>query len=259
MDPSRLGPYRRNRRDYSAHQRRAGKDCADRMDEQDCEQLVVLSMAAVLAMDSDSDDEGGSNSDGDGSSDEEDDLLMMATVGLARIAEIRKANLVIPDAIPHVDITFDSFTAQQYDNMFDFSREDCERMYNELGVPDKLYVNEGRHRSAVDGVKSFLYMLCRYFAAPERQVLDQNTWGYDYSMLSKMFDAMLDWMDTTHGAKLKCLQYISMARLQRFNDAITGTLATMFPNDALPPEAVNCALFADGSRIKVSFLLSSIL
>lgn len=212
------------------------------------ELAAVSALAMVALLDTESSDDGSNETSDD---DDDDIFLALSFTSLSEVLQIRKARLTMPDEIVSVHIDFDYFSEQAYDELFGFSKVDCVRLYGVLGVPEVVYINEGRHRFAVDGVKAFLYLLFRFRCPSQRQTLDSQRWGYDYSTLSKIFNAMLVWVDETHGGKLHCLGQMSIQRLAEYNAAITTTIKVMFPAYPLPPEAVNCSLFADGSRFKV--------
>jgi hypothetical protein len=73
-------------------------------------------------------------------------------------------------------------------------------------------------------------------------------------VLSKIFNAVVKWIDQTHCHRLRQLNTIAH-KYPAFNAAITGKIRELLPNiDAtggLPDDAVNCALFGDGSRFEV--------
>ena len=75
----------------------------------------------------------------------------------------------------------------------------------------------------------------------------------DYSVLSKIFNRVMEWMDEAYCHRLR--NSAAMARkFAIFNECIVHkvnrTCQGMVPPDAVPPEAINCAGFYDASRWK---------
>jgi hypothetical protein len=108
----------------------------------------------------------------------------------------------------------------------------------------------------VRGEHCFLYFLSRYHTPSARQVEDQKLWHYDYSTLSKMFNAVVEWCDDTHRYRLRSLPLMAH-KFQYFNDKILQKMHSRFPGAgpaARPPHAENCALFGDGSRFEVAYI-----
>ncbi len=82
-------------------------------------------------------------------------------------------------------------------------------------------------------------------------------WGYDYSVLSRMFNAVVDWIDNNHKHRLRQLPLIS-DKFEHFNRCIVNKLRSIYPGGGLaanPPEAEHCALFGDGCRFEVSIFV----
>lgn len=120
-----------------------------------------------------------------------------------------------------------------------------------------LFLHQGKHAFYVDGEHAFLYTLYRFHSPATRQSEDTVFWCYDYTVLSKMFNRVVEWLDETHGHRLRSLQHIAH-KLPLFNEAIVDKLKKEFPGGGVaanPPEAEHCALFGDGSRFEVSFLI----
>jgi hypothetical protein len=88
-----------------------------------------------------------------------------------------------------------------------------------------------------------------------RQSDDEKMWCYDYSTLSKMFNVVVKWCDTSYRHKLRMLPLITH-KLALFNSKILNKLHSRYPGQnaaANPPEAADCSLFGDGCRYRVSY------
>lgn len=151
------------------------------------------------------------------------------------------------------DIDFDSFDEDEYEEKFGFSKTDVMSMFDLLKFPERVKLNDGRHSFRVGGQMSFLFMLYRYHSSPQRLTIATNEFGgYDYSTLSKIFDASVDFMDSTHGFRL-CTLAEMVDLFPLWNEKIVAKLRSQLPEgEALPEEAENCCVFVDGSRWRVS-------
>ena len=96
---------------------------------------------------------------------------------------------------------------------------------------------------------AFLYFLYRLHSPQQRQTLDTDVWGYDYSVLSKMFAAVECYIDNTYKHRLRIVPEIAH-KFAMFNARICDKLTSL--HGELPPEATRCALFADGCRYRTS-------
>lgn len=75
-------------------------------------------------------------------------------------------------------------------------------------------------------------------------------WNYDYSTLSKMFNAVLDFVHFRWSHTLLRLDH-AVNRFPHFNERIITKLQQDYPNYPIPNEAVRCALFVDGTRFRI--------
>lgn len=112
------------------------------------------------------------------------------------IKDIQAPIYIIPDDIPRISITFDSFSVQKYEEMFGLSKEDCKLLYAAFRIPELLAI-EGWH-CHVSGVHAFLYTLFRFHSPSQRMALDSVEWGYDYSSLSRIFNSVVQLIDINH-------------------------------------------------------------
>eukprot|EP01034_Spumella_vulgaris_P023374 gene23374-29587_t len=72
--------------------------------------------------------------------------------------------------------------------------EERTRVSPSIRRADNFYNNfSGRHTFRIDGEHAFLYMLTRYHTPSQRQSDDSETWKYDYSTLSYIFNGAVDW------------------------------------------------------------------
>ncbi|KAJ1420810.1 hypothetical protein B484DRAFT_465700 [Ochromonadaceae sp. CCMP2298] len=235
----RLGRYRRNVGEYSVHQRRTGMDAEDRMEDSALLNLGMrMGVVAVLL-----------------SEDAEHAAYNAVVVAFVwvfkKLFDLRRPRLCTPDAIVPKDIHFQSFTASEYRLMFGMSRDKCEQIVDSMQIPQLVVLNEpgSRHAFSVSDVHAFLYTLFHFHSPSLRMELDQQQWGYDCSVLSKMTCVMEELIDNLHSFRLRCLPE-AVERFPEFNAKIRAKLQEGWPFEQLPPHAEQCALFADGSRFR---------
>ncbi|KAJ1438392.1 hypothetical protein B484DRAFT_444602, partial [Ochromonadaceae sp. CCMP2298] len=243
-DNWRLGE-RRNQRAYAAHQRRTGLDAEDRMAEQNS--LIAgccLGFIAATHMEE--------NNVSRFFLETIETLFVMVCCLFMHVGDLRTPRLCTPDAIPKNRYNFASLSDGQYDAMIGLARGDVQQCYDAMRIPADIILNPGtRHAFRVDGQHAFLYFLFRYRSPSQRQTLDQAFWGYDYSNLSKIFNTIVAYVDEQHAFRLRRLPEAA-AKFATFNERIKAKLQEQYPNEALPPDADHCALFADGCRVEVS-------
>ena len=150
-----------------------------------------------------------------------------------------------------LSIDFDSFDEEKYEIYIGFTKLEVLRLYNVLSMPDAFVLNEGDHQFHVSAQHCFLYFLSRYHSPSQRQALDMDMWQYDYTVLSKMFNAVVTYVDDNHSFRLQQIMTLSH-KFSYFNEKIKAKVCTIFPNEPLPPDVLHCALFADVSRFKIS-------
>jgi hypothetical protein len=148
-------------------------------------------------------------------------------------------------------ITLDSFNILDYEIKFGWSRSDVEDLIDAMGIPDDFEIGEGSHAFAVSGIHCFLYTLFRLHSPSQRQTLDQDDWGYDYSVLSRIFNTVIDFIDNTHCFRLKRLPQVAH-KFSLFNQKIKDKIRADYPQVRMPVDAESCALFCDGTRFRVS-------
>jgi hypothetical protein len=231
----RLGPYGRTIREYSIHQRRTGIDAGDVQEAQRLLELGVR-MGIVAVLLSKEAQVAASNV-----------ILMAFAYVMKQLYDLRRPRLCVPEPIPRVDIHFESFNAAQYWRMFGFTRADCEELFDCLQIPQRVVLNDpaSRHAFRVSGVYAFLYTLFHFRSPSERMDLDQQQWGYDCSVLSKMVSAMEELIDDGHRFRLRRLP----EAVTKFAE-IKAKILERWSIDNMPPHALHCALFADGSRFR---------
>jgi len=238
-DPLRLGP-RRNARDYSVHQRSTGKYCNENIREN-----CYLRCAAVLLVCSRKLRIQGLHLQ------RAKKHQKVAQLLLSVVCDIRRPRLLIPDKIVSKVITIDGFTAQQTDMYFGFSAVELHQLFDHIDFPEAITLNEGRHQFKVPGQKAFLYMLYHFRSPSARQTLDTAVFGYDYSVLSKLFNASVQYVHDHHSDKFRNIPSI-IHKLPVFNAAIIAKIVDSFPGTAIPADAVHCSLFADNCRFEIA-------
>ena len=79
-----------------------------------------------------------------------------------------------------------------------FSTVDCIQIFDAMIIPESFVLNRDplnnqnkRHEFKISGVHAFLYTLYRFHNPAQRQSLDSEFWGYDYSVLNKMFSTVI--------------------------------------------------------------------
>jgi hypothetical protein len=168
------------------------------------------------------------------------------------LKDVRRPMLVEPVPIPHRRLTYDSFDPLDYDRVFGFSKPDVLRLHAAFAIPDHFVLNEGRHAHRVSGQHSFLYLLYHFRTPAQRMSGDSNLFGYDYSVLSKMFSACLAWVDAVRGNLVHNLA-VAADKFAIFNSKIVDKVRSSLQADAgLPPHAVDCVLFVDAMRLRVA-------
>jgi hypothetical protein len=178
-------------------------------------------------------------------------LTFIAISTLEYVNWMREPHLSRVDRIISIDIDYNSFSTQKLDELTGFSREDIILLHTALNIPDNFVIGADRHRFSVAGQHCFLYLLFRMHSPSIRQTLDSKFWGYDYSVLSKIFNKVLEFIDMNHSFRLRRL-HMAFNKLEEFNFSITQKIQQNFPNENLPPDSIHCALFADACRFRIA-------
>ena len=168
-NPNRLGARRRNRRDYSLHQRLAGKDSSDRLNER---KFIKLGMQLIIISDSIRGLDN-ANINNDLINDEADVLLFYGLYYVMKYIHINRPCLVIPIPIYHSvnGIRFASFADNVYPIKFGFTRAEVELLALAMQLPERFQLDIGtRSQWSVNGEHAFLYFLYRFFSPSQRQV-----------------------------------------------------------------------------------------
>ncbi len=145
--------------------------------------------------------------------------------------------------------SFDDVPNECYHALIGYSREQCESIYNEIGVPQYFTFKNGRHSFRIHGIHCFMFFLFRW-KKPYAVIDDQKLWGYDYSVLSMMFNNVNEWLDETHTFRLRSLHRIRHLLPMYSSKILEKVVATceQLHVDIVPPEAINCCGFVDASR-----------
>jgi hypothetical protein len=269
----RLGPRRRNLRDYSIKLRCAGLTAADLQNMKDLKRIMGIQSLAIL------------NSQQRIQQLQQQSIAYpeLSTLYCAEIDQLKPLHeisqsyfllswlhlasrywtprLPTPDAIEHRQVTFDYLTNQEYEQYLGFSKDDCRQLYDVLQFPQRLKLNRRttvdpngrrkRHSFTVSGIHAFLYTLFRFRSPSKRMTLDEKFWGYDYSVLSRMFHRTVSWIDQHHGHRLNNLDFIR-CKLPTFNRKIVMKMEEKFHGHPLPIHITNCSLFIDGTRFRIA-------
>ncbi|KAJ1419369.1 hypothetical protein B484DRAFT_400202 [Ochromonadaceae sp. CCMP2298] len=239
-DPDRLGP-RRSARDYSVHQRRTGKTAAEILLEKD---LLRVASVLLLVM--------AVTYNSVASREIFFSVAKVVALSLLAVAQINCPRLCIPRTIAKRDISWESFDAQDYVEMFGMEDANARDIYEAMDIPDRLLIGEvgTKHAFHVSGVHAFLYLLFRMYSHSQRMQLDAKLWGYDCSTLSKIWNALLVLVDDKHRHRLQQLPSIAH-KFPEFNAKIYEKMRKEVPAHVLmPPHVEHCALFGDGSRFR---------
>jgi hypothetical protein len=172
-------------------------------------------------------------------------LLLMSHYNL-QIKKLCRPRLGVVEGFESVNINFDSFTETFYNEHIGFTASECEEIFDNLHFPVRLKIEEHTaHEWSISGVHCFLYYLYRIHTTNERQSMDQITFGYDYSSLSKIYNGVAEWLDLNHCHRLNI---IPVHRFQEFNRVIKEHI--VHSGLIIPPEADCVCLFLDGCRFR---------
>jgi hypothetical protein len=85
-------------------------------------------------------------------------MLLLVISTRRRVAKVRRPQLKVVEGFDSFDIKFQSFTDTFFDEHIGFSREDCEKIYDELKFPNRLMFHRGsRNQFAIASPHCFLY------------------------------------------------------------------------------------------------------
>lgn len=237
MNQFRLGAMRRDRRDYSVKQRVAGLNAGDRLAELAWQSRSTQLLVCAQALQA------------QGSQGRH--LQQMRQLGLLAgycALSLRTPSLVVTQPIARFTVNVETYNDDETDAMYGFTKVDLRRLLDVLHIPPSFLINAGRHAFHVDGTHAFLYMLYRYRSPSVRMTLDSLRFGFDYSVLSKMFKQVVQWMHDQFSHLLRGFQSVA-GRLSEFNAVIVDKIRASF--DVVPEDAEFCALFGDGCRLRV--------
>lgn len=257
----RLGP-RRFRREYSLHQRGVGPSCGEITKYRSTRKLSpVLQCISVLCHHRLIT----ARQRGDETRIRKYRILrsVFTVLGAIKLSETIQFNIPYLNVVnrqSHIRVEFNSFDDLFYEENFSkFTREQLIYIHDEIRVPPFFIINEPetKHKAKFNGVHAFLYWLYHWFSPSQRVVLDQHRWGYDYSYLSKVFNAVNKWMLNTHGHRLHnfnlCqdrLQYFNELILQKVDDINSELVEQGQPLLPIPNCLYIISLFADCTRLR---------
>ena len=84
-----------------------------------------------------------------------------------------------------------------------------------------------------------MFWLCRWHSTTQRLTQCQDAWGYDFSVLSKIFKAVNEWMDTSHKHLLTQSLPRIVNRFLEFCETIRAKLKEIYPGLELPPDSLS--------------------
>lgn len=128
----RLGLYRRNRRNYSLHLRRYGKNVLDRMNERDLVAFrKVLRKVMLVVLDDP----------------KETELLELSILAFIhagnKLRAISSPYLGFVDIIANGLVALDSFSDQQLDRYTGFGRDKIVNMIDQMQLPEYIALGQG--------------------------------------------------------------------------------------------------------------------
>lgn len=168
------------------------------------------------------------------------------------MASVNRPRLLVPNPILRRDVRIENYNDQSSEALFGFTVADLHRLHNVLHVPAHLVINSGKHAHKVSGEHCLLYFLFRMHSPSCRMTLDSERFGYDYSTLSKIYNSVLRFIHTNFKYLYRVLPY-AYPRFSNFNRAIRAAVLRDNPDlQQVPADAQRCALFADGTRFRVS-------
>lgn len=148
-------------------------------------------------------------------------------------------------------IDFDSLSEEDYYNYIGFTKPETMTLHNLLNIPQFFYLNEHTtHEFKVSGVHSFLYFLSRLHSPSHRLTLDMDFWQYDFTVLSKIFNVVVTFVDSNHSHRLNQIHRV-VSKFPMFNYCIKKKLQHLYPNIPLPQDSTRCAMFADVCRFEI--------
>ena len=149
------------------------------------------------------------------------------------------------------DRNIDSFSDDFCWHVLRFRKRDLHRLFVLLHFPQLIRCDNG---TKCCGQYAFCLMIFR-LAYPTRLVTLQEEFGRDYSQLSRIFQAAVDFMDSNHRDKVvDCLDFY-VNRLDMYNDAIQRKISLHAHNPAPGMVPVNLARicgFLDGTYVEIS-------
>ena len=146
---------------------------------------------------------------------------------------------------------FDHFSELFMEEHIGYSRDECQRMFAAYEFPVFFILKTGtRHAFRVNSVHCFLYFLYHLKSTAQRQSLDTPIFGYDYSILSCIFNSVVDFIDAGYSYLLRVLPQVAN-RFPEYNSCIKDRLNKMYPGLPIPPEAEGTVIFSDCCRLAV--------
>ncbi len=252
MDNYRLGNLRRFRRDYSQNQRDAGLDSLDRikLDQLIEDKSVILIMLMftsrqIRRLQPNIVD----NIERNRLVHRRRRLILLLVILDEELQLLITPHLII---IPLIDHTI-RYNIIEYPNAFTdlgFQTQHIQLQFDLLNIPDTFILQENtRSQWNVPGEHAFLYFLYRIRNPSHSMKQDENRWGYSFPSLSKIFNAVVKFLDTNHSFRLRRLDWFS-PRFPEYRDKFRQKF-TSEPHPHDPFEAANCVGFIDACRFPI--------
>ena len=165
-----------------------------------------------------------------------------------RLDKHNRPNLNLIDKIPRKYLRLASaWTDEVFNTVTNWTRADAIRLFAACRFPARLRVGGGGPKGFwVNGQHAFLYGLSRFWSETNQMNRHARFWGYDYSVLSKIFTAFCHWYIDTHGRLLKDGILAISHKFEGWNNKLQQCIEA--EGLVVPEEAKRIALLCDGTR-----------
>jgi hypothetical protein len=175
--------------------------------------------------------------------------------GLALLVYAISLNIRRPSVAPPVNkngfIDFDTFDGPLAREYLGFDFAHLQPLFTALRFPARLKVGGNADPTKdffVCGKLAFLFMLYRVKNG-EKLTLSQDLWGYQYSVLSRIYRAAEMYLVDTHGHLLEDLAFF-VPSFEVYNTVIQRRITKN--RDVVPPEGRRCVGFLDRTSVGIA-------